>query len=104
MLADLVRPDQNVPDRFYCDTGVTVKSVRQRIWSGETDNASRFGQGGQITVADLVLPPQIWSGKLHKSFPAKVDVHVFTLFRPHYTNFGPFQNLKSIGFRLVQVK
>ena len=42
--------------------GVTVKSVRPRIWSGGTDNASRFCPGGQITLADLVLPPQIWSG------------------------------------------
>ena len=32
------------------------------LWSGGTDNASRFGPGGQITLADLVLPPQIWSG------------------------------------------
>ena len=44
------------------EAGVTVKSVRPRIWSGGTDNASRFCPGGQITLADLVLPPQIWSG------------------------------------------
>ena len=47
---------------LHSDTSVTVKSVRQRICSGRTDNASRFGPGGQITLADLVLPPQIWSG------------------------------------------
>ena len=49
-----------------------------QIRSGQTNNASGFGP----TSADLVrVATPIFSGK---------GRNVFTLFRPHYANFGPY--------------